>query len=391
MFSASLDACDPSPRLGSRSKFVIDNRTPDRAGETGTVAPPPAAIDSKQFSEEVKIGSDAITGCGSDQPQALFPRTGDTVSVRSDESWRAEVAARLDRYRSRRKQRAPRYPSLRLKFDALEPGWSDIAAKTAPPSPANQPIASPLATAAALAPVLPEVEESSSPDPVMAQEDIHAAPEQYDSPAPESTGKIIEFPRYGWPPPQRGDELAEPVMTQPRILDVPEVAPPPPALGGMLIETEERPEEEKRPGIDIPLQSAPIEKRLLATAIDGIIVLGAAALFGYIVFRLSHPKFPLLQIASLCAGLTAILWACYQYAFLVYSGTTPGLRCVKLRLSRFDGRPVNQSLRRWRVLVSFLSAASLGMGYAWHFMDEDALCWHDRMTHTYIGPAGPPS
>jgi len=223
----------------------------------------------------------------------------------------------------------------------------------------------------------------------MAHEETQAAPIAYA--APEPTGKIIEFPRYGWPPPERGDELAEPVMTHPRILDVPEVAPPPPALGGMLIETEERPEEEKRPGIDIPLQSAPLEKRLLATAVDGIIILAAAALFGYIVFRLNHPKFPVLQIAGLCAGLTAILWAGYQYAFLVYSGTTPGLRCMKLRLSRFDGQPVHQSLRRWRVLVSFLSAASLGMGYAWHFMDEDALCWHDRMTHTYIGPAGPAS
>ena len=26
------------------------------------------------------------------------------------------------------------------------------------------------------------------------------------------------------------------------------------------------------------------------------------------------------------------------------------------------------------------------MGFAWVFLDEDALCWHDRITHTYLAP-----
>jgi hypothetical protein len=26
------------------------------------------------------------------------------------------------------------------------------------------------------------------------------------------------------------------------------------------------------------------------------------------------------------------------------------------------------------------------MGYAWLFLDEDSLCWHDRITHTYLAP-----
>src|SRR5229473_3286637 len=45
------------------------------------------------------------------------------------DSWRVEVAARLERYRTRRKPRAPRYPSLLLPFDAPE-SWS----RPAPPS-----------------------------------------------------------------------------------------------------------------------------------------------------------------------------------------------------------------------------------------------------------------
>jgi len=38
------------------------------------------------------------------------------------------------------------------------------------------------------------------------------------------------------------------------------------------------------------------------------------------------------------------------------------------------------------VLASWLSAVSAGMGYAWVFLDEDVLCWHDRITHTYLAP-----
>jgi hypothetical protein len=71
---------------------------------------------------------------------------------------------------------------------------------------------------------------------------------------------------------------------------------------------------------------------------------------------------------------------------IVYSGTTPGLRLAGLELTRFDGTGTTRSLRRWRILASYLSAASLGMGYAWLFLDEDALCWHDRITHTYLAP-----
>ena len=42
-----------------------------------------------------------------------------TANVNANpDSWRLELAARLERYRTRRKPRAPRYPSLRLPFDA---------------------------------------------------------------------------------------------------------------------------------------------------------------------------------------------------------------------------------------------------------------------------------
>src|ERR1700734_2305451 len=86
------------------------------------------------------------------------------------------------------------------------------------------------------------------------------------------------------------------------------------------------------------------------------------------------------------AGISVLLWAAYQYLLMVYSARTPGLRVAGLELTRFDGSATTRSLRRWRVLASYLSAASLGMGYVWLFLDEDSLCWHDRITHTYLAP-----
>jgi hypothetical protein len=203
----------------------------------------------------------------------------------------------------------------------------------------------------------------------------------------QSGAKIIEFPRLAWgPPPPPLDQLAEPVMGRPRILEVPEVAPPPPALGGITIETARVDEPEKVPGIDIPLQSAPLGRRLLASMIDGAIIGTASALFGFVFWKVTAVRPPQIQIFALAAGINALFWAAYQYLLMVYAATTPGLRLARLELTRFNGGSTRRSLRRWRVLASYLSAASLGMGYAWLFLDEDSLCWHDRITRTYLAP-----
>ena len=83
-------------------------------------------------------------------------------------------------------------------------------------------------------------------------------------------------------------------------------------------------------------------------------------------------------------GLVILCWAAYQYLLIVYSGSTPGLRALQLQVQRFDGNPANRKLRRGALLCALLSAISLGMGYAWHFLDEDGLCWHERVTRTHI-------
>lgn len=292
-----------------------------------------------------------------DPEQPAEPEQPDLLAAEPDLSWRNEIAARVNRYRARRRPQAPRYPSLALKFDPPEPGMrSAFDLEPAPPPPTRE---------------------------ALAVDTAHAAPEP---PPSAETGKLLEFPRPLTLPPRPLDELAEPVLDTPRILEVAEVAPPPPALGGILIEPDEDKTEEKRPGFEIPLQAARLSRRLTAVAVDAFLVLAACALFAYVFFRLTRQIPPLPPAAGTAAVLTGIFWAGYQFLALVFTGTTPGLRLAKLELHRFDGSLVPRNLRRWRVLASILSCASLGLGYAWCFLDEDQLCWHDRITRTYMAP-----
>jgi uncharacterized RDD family membrane protein YckC len=307
-------------------------------------------------------------------------------------AWRQELSVRLNRYQSRRKPKPPRYPSLRLRFEPDE--------YTAPASPTRLeeddfttreiiPIVSNQALAldqfaADFSTTFEQIASSSNRPDEATSWSLSSAP------ANATTGKLLEFPRSWTPPVPPLDELAEPVITRPRILEAPEIVPPPPALGGITMEPADRPELEKRPGIDIPLQTAPLIHRIFSAVIDNLIIAGACTIFAAIFWKMTAIQPLRIQILGFLAGLAAVLWGVYHYILVIYAGTTPGLRLMHLELSRFDGSPTNRRLRRWRVLASFLSAISLGMGYGWVFLDEDSLCWHDRITHSYLAPVDDP-
>ena len=330
--------------------------------------PPPNSLPIQslaEIAEPALAGTDAASG---DEPNS---------------AWRGELAARLNRYRERRKAPPPRYPSLKLPFEttASQPPASSLNEGSRFPafeSVSNHALA---LDAHRNEPIVEPVAADSGHEPVLRS----AAP--VSRPVTQVSAKIIEFPRFAWAPPSPPpDQLAEPVSDKPRILEVPETAPPPPALGGISIEPAPIKEIEKLPGIDFPLQSAPLGRRLVACFVDGLLVAAASALFGFIFWKVAAIRPPELQLYALAGGVLSAFWTVYQYLLIVYSATTPGLRAVGLRLTRFDGTPTTRSLRRWRVLGSYLSALSLGMGYAWVFLDEDSLCWHDRITHTFLSP-----
>lgn len=288
----------------------------------------------------------------------------------------------MNRYRARRKIRPPRYPSLRLQFDRAESAETTVSVS------ASQPAFDAVSDRALALDGTRQIPSVSDRDGAAGAEPSgDAAPQSVPLSYGNSGAKVLEFPRLSWvlpaPPP---DQLAEPVVAQPRILEVPEVAPALPALGGITIEAAGKVESGRRPGVDLPLQIAPLARRILASVIDGLIILFAGALFGSIFWKVATVRPPLIPTLSFAAGILYLFWAAYQYLLVVYAASTPGLRLAGLKLTRFDGSAPGRALRRWRVLASLLSGASLGMGFGWALLDEDGLCWHDRITHTCLVP-----
>lgn len=355
--------------ISPRPRFVVDDTETSSSSEAHFRPALPAEPDA--FANDHNLDRKEVQ-------RELLPDTGES-------SWRSEVSERLHRYHARRRPRAPRYPSLRLKFETPDRNGApaapspDITASS-PPATAPASVTSPAASASP-AESVPEP-RPEPPAPKVAEATVPVVEHSGKPNSQETTAKIIEFPRYA--PPSSMNDLAESIMDRPRIVEVPEVVPPPPALGGILIEESRERPVERQLGIDMPLQSVDLDQRILAAAIDTAIVLVAAVGFVAIFYRFSDVRPALSFAAGFSAGLIALLWMGYQYLLIVYSSTTPGLRAMRLKLQRFDGRVPDRRIRRWRVLGSFLSAITLGMGYAWLFLDEDRLCWHERVTKTYL-------
>jgi len=372
--------------------------------------PAPEAIPCSSSSEAREPG---LTANSADVPPTLVSENQAVATDRSSgengagaaaDSWRDELAARLERYRTRRKPRSPRYPSLLLPFDAPE-SWSR-STPSASLSVGSKDVGSTNLGSNALASA-PACDEHNFEEERKFEEQqfrgslIGENPEEvrYSRAdlAPEPTAKVIEFPRSAAIPVFRASALADPIFDRPRIVEAPEILPPPPALGGILIEPVQEEAIDRRAENPYASPSASIARRGLAALVDGSIVAASSAIFAAIFFRLNLSLIPNLQnlrgslllpaVVILVAAV--VLWAAYEFSFVVYTGSTLGLRAVGLQLATFDGSPLTRRVRRWRVLASFLSALSVGLGYLWCALDQDGLCWHDRITRTHVVAAPP--
>ena len=357
---------DPEVMDTSEQKFSASLERPSRPGFVVDSSDNlPAEAETASFTENLeRRASRPSTTTPITNPDAASD-TENLSDVSSNEptpsDWRDQVSAKVKHYKTL-KPRKERYPSLQLQFDTVVPCKSDKSALHAERAEF-------LASA-----------QTDFPTPSFGPEQHFPYPA-----STEATARVLEFPRPGMLPFNR-DELAEPVNDRPRIVEAPELLPPPPALGGMLIESVREPEPERQPGVDMPLQTAQLSRRVFAGVVDGLFVAGATAIFGYMFLRF-NPSLPQIRMtAEVAAALTVTLWFAYQSAFLVFCGTTPGLRTTGLKITRFDGAAASRTLRRWRVIASALSFVSLGFGYAWSFLDEDQLSWHDRITKTHLAP-----
>jgi uncharacterized RDD family membrane protein YckC len=312
---------------------------------------------------------------------------GFEAKARADhELWRQEVVLRVRRHRARRGRRDPN-ASLNLDFP------SDAALAVAPERPL-------ITKFAESEPVFSLPMHEPEPEPAESMTFDQVAPgtnepivTENPEPTPRVPRNVIRFPRYAPVEPvivQRPAivevELAEPAPEGPRILD----APQPEATQMELlpsfadIRLDEAPAVDLCEELDSAPKPAPLARRLASGAVDSGIVLFAAGLFAAIFIQIveSAPSGRLTLLFSAAVG--AALWLLFHYLFLVYGAATPGMRATQLELFSFSGKRPSRFARKIRAAATLLSAASVGLGFAWALVDEDTLGWHDRISQTYL-------
>ncbi len=347
--------------------------------------------------------------------------------------WRNELQARLERYKRRRGRRIEGAFTMRFPFPPDEPAAeaSSIGTAVADGELIDEPIeveeptiagsrdandAAPVmealiieepiiaiqpakvpAVAASLdcdvAPIVREPGIPESPAIVMAPEvDPETVPAIREQPRPRPRRKVIAFPGPFYGTREGNRSLADPVEDkQLRILDVPEelqAIPATPFLDGLLDAVPEiAPPVSQAMNPELPHVAMGAGARLLAAAIDITIALLGIAAFAGVAYRFLPQIVPGKSLIVGGAATAVLLWAVYQYLFVVYSGRTLGMRAARVRLTTFKGRVPDFRRRQLRVLGLYLSVLSLGMGVLWYFVDVDSLCWHDRISQTFPVPA----
>lgn len=352
----------------------------------------------------------------------MYPEKTEFADNSGHDPWRDEVASRVSSYRARRRKKGDGDESMRLDFDASvpEPQEPEPPRITLPRTEKREVCdtdywrrlnAEAMAEVLTQDPILEEVMDGAAPDslgeldiqiacePAAEIPDIAliAEPEPVsvvEVPAPEPPKEIranvIVFPRPLIEPPlapvEPRYELAEPVFDQPRILDVPENIVPTiegPLFADIQYELADEPEP-KANEFNAPLPVALLPQRVFAAMVDALVTVGASALFIALAWKaigeIPHTK-PMIAAVAL---IPVALWAVYEFLFLVYGGRTLGMEMARLRLRNFDGTQTDFAGRKQRALFEVLSCASIGMGFLWALIDEDALCWHDRATRTFV-------
>jgi uncharacterized RDD family membrane protein YckC len=133
--------------------------------------------------------------------------------------------------------------------------------------------------------------------------------------------------------------------------------------------------------------TASIDERRIAGLIDTGCLLfaygGFLTLFGSLGGQFTFSKLS----AAVCIATFVIVYLQYFAMFTVFGGTTPGMMLRGLHVVSFSGEEPTPRQMLWRSVGYMLSAGTFFMGFLWSLWDEDALTWHDRLSHTYLCPA----
>ena len=267
------------------------------------------------------------------QPHALPPKPAE------EPEWREELSRKIAGYRER---------SAANGQGELFDGEEETAEMSAPAA-ATRPIGKPKL------PPIREARSSDLPSPSRA-----AATERSILPPPP-TGK-------DWKSEVRRVKPASPV--RPPIVDRREA----PSQTAPTVEPRSNPQG----------RAAPISLRLVAALMDVAVVAAALGVFAAVCMSVSENILGGEDGIRLIAMAFVLLMAFYWIFYLRFLGRTAGMTWLGLRVLNFDGDLPDESQRRARAFGTVLSAAALGIGFAWAAADEGRLTWHDRISKTFV-------
>ena len=133
----------------------------------------------------------------------------------------------------------------------------------------------------------------------------------------------------------------------------------------------------------LPFQTASLNLRLMAAAVDGCILAAATvAVFAAFALRVAElPSLPIVAVGTVATLL--ILFVLYQLLFFTFAEATPGMRYARIGLCTFSDENPTRAQMRHRTWAILLSVFPLGIGFLWALLDDDRLSWHDRITRMY--------
>ncbi len=124
----------------------------------------------------------------------------------------------------------------------------------------------------------------------------------------------------------------------------------------------------------------------MAAIVDvGLLLFSYGGMLALFTVLGGHIGFNKLDLAVTGATL-ALFYAQYFALFTVFGGSTPGMMLRGLRVVSFDGSMPTSRQMVWRSFGYLISAGTCFLGFVWALWDDDQLCWHDRISQTYLTP-----
>lgn len=218
------------------------------------------------------------------------------------------------------------------------------------------------------------------------------APAAREKTAPKPKLPPIREARHGdLPPPSRDAPTERSILPPPPIAkdwksEARRVKPSEPIRPPIVDKRAPLPDRRDKPGPqgDPRDRAAPISLRLVATLMDVAVVALALGMFSGVCMAVSEGILGGEDSIKLIALAFVLLLAFYWIFYLRFLGRTAGMTWLGLRVLNFDGQLPDESQRRARAFGTVLSAAALGIGFAWAAADEGRLTWHDRISKTFV-------